>query len=162
MFGIDNVGVINQRNAPAIWQSIQNDFPINFVPGRILIASDNGSIWIDITTSTRKQIVAGNIASFENGSGITAEIIPGDPSVTKFNLGGDLNQSTTININGNALNFEGNAESVIINADGYIDTQNIGIYMPITEQTIVPLVPNVIIEFTDGINGINYQVLARK
>jgi hypothetical protein len=156
MFGIDNTGVINQRQSPAIWQSDIADFPANYILGRILIDTFFGGIYID-TASTRLQISNGS-NSFVNG----LQSYGGIPTNQNIGLGGDLNQSTTININGNALNFEGNAESVIINADGYIDTQNIGIYMPITEQTIVPLVPNVIIEFTDGINGINYQVLARK
>jgi len=29
MFGVDNVGVINQRNAPAIWESSVAEFPNN-------------------------------------------------------------------------------------------------------------------------------------
>jgi hypothetical protein len=161
MFGIDNVGVINQRNAPAIWESNFADFPTNTIKGRFLLALDTITLYVDLVTGnnpTNRAVVASGLIG--DGSGTTINNTgTGDYSV---DLGGDINQNTTININGNALNFEGNAESVIINADGYLDTQNIGIYMPVTEQTIVPLVPNVIIEFTDGINGITYQVLATK
>lgn len=159
-FGIQNLGVINQKDAPAIWESDAVDFPANFVKGRILIDTFFGGIYLD-TSTTRVQIQANGSGTINYLNGITTLGLV-IPTTSNVGLGGSLDNSTTININGNDLNFQGNAESVIINADGYLDTQNIGIYMPITEQTIVPLVPNVILEFTDGINGIVYQVLGRK
>jgi len=169
-FGLQNLGVINQKNAPAIWQSNEVDFPTSFVIGRILIASDNGSIWIDTTTSSRKQIVAGNIASFETGNGINVEVIPGDPSVTKFNLGGELVEDTLIDnvVNGKVLTIGDATNFTRVNVAGQL-VAKYGI-MPgptplapiVNVVASVAVVPDSYIETFFSANGKYYRILAQE
>jgi hypothetical protein len=55
-FGVQNLGVIDQRGTPAIWQSDYVDFPNNFIEGRILIATGSGGIYLD--TNTNRLIIS--------------------------------------------------------------------------------------------------------
>jgi hypothetical protein len=160
MFGIDNVGVINQRNAPAIWESNFADFPTNTIKGRFLLALDTITLYVDLVTGnnpTNRAIVASGLIG--DGSGTTINNTgTGDYSV---DLGGYLNAETTIYVNGYNINFQGSDESVFINADGYLSTDNLGTYMPVTEQPFFALIPDAVLEFTDGLTNIQYQVLAK-
>jgi hypothetical protein len=161
MFGIDNVGVINQRNAPAIWTSPIADFPPNNIQGRLLLATDTVTLYVDLINGTggvtNRAIIASGLIGDGNGTTIN-NIGTGDYSV---DLGGYLNAETTISVNGYNLNLQGSDESVFINADGYLSSDNLGTYMPVTEQPFFALIPDAVLEFTDGLTNIQYQVLAK-
>jgi hypothetical protein len=125
MFGVDNVGVINQRNAPAIWESSVANFPANFVKGRILIDNVYGGIYLD-TTTTRIQIQAANNGNVTFLNGLTS--YAPSPTSTEISLGGDLNYSTQINLNGNEILFEAANNNVQIDSDGNLKNVAQGAY----------------------------------
>jgi len=125
-FGLQNLGVINQKQSPAIWQSDISDFPANFVAGRILIDTFQGGIYID-TAINRVQIQAGASGVVNYLNGIVNN--GGLPNTSNVSLGGDLIKEININSQGFALkldnaqiaSFDTASQSFFIpNADLYI------------------------------------------
>jgi hypothetical protein len=158
-FGIQNLGVINQKDAPAIWESDFVDFPANFVKGRILIAIDSGAIYIDLTAS-RLQIQAGSMASFTAANGLTKTSGSFD---TEISLGGILNGETVIDLDGSELKLLGSSSITIFTSDGKIlDDSTSSFYMPMKEETFAVIVPDSIIRIFDLDNGQSFQILAKK
>lgn len=158
MFGIDNTGVINQRQSPAIWQSDLGDFPPNFILGRILIDNVYGGIYLD-TSSTRIQIQSANSGSLTFVNGI--ESIATTPTSTEVTLGGSLINDTIIDITPNTLEFAGINTSAILQTSGYILDGASGNYYPnIDVKNIDVIVPNKLLEFFNPKNNVSYQVLA--
>jgi hypothetical protein len=161
MFGIDNVGVINQRNAPAIWTSPIADFPPNNIQGRLLLATDTVTLYVDLINGTggvtNRAIIASGLIG--NGSGTTINNIgTGDYFV---DLGGALQSDVNIDFDGRQMTFQGQVELVNINIDGYLQSGSSGTYMPATEQPFFALIPDAVLEFTDGVTSTQYQVLAK-
>jgi len=156
MFGVDNTGVINQRQSPAIWQSNIADFPANYILGRILIDTFQGGIYID-TASTRLQISNGTknaINGLQDYGGI--------PTNINFGLGGDLNYSTVIDVNGNDIVFGGAVDNVQIDSDGYLNCPaQSAYYLPANVVGLSPIIQNATILFIDQHNGVTLKVAAQ-
>jgi hypothetical protein len=157
MFGVDNTGVINQRQSPAIWQSDITNFPANYILGRILIDTFQGGIYID-TASTRLQISAGNSQFF---NGLTR--YTGIPTTNNIGLGGDMNYGTQINLNGQSLLFEGATGSFRIDDNGVIsDPANGESYFGTNRVELATVIPNFCLQFHDKINDEIFLVLAKR
>jgi len=157
MFGVDNTGVINQRQSPAIWQSDIADFPANYILGRILIDTFQGGIYID-TASTRLQISNGS-NTFSNG----LQSYGGIPTNQIIGLGGDMNYNTQIDLNGNNLKIINSIAGTTFNATGTITDDNTGsIYLPAEDTNITVLVPDKILVFSNPETGDIYKVLCKK
>lgn len=156
-FGISNVGVINQQNAPAIWESEFADFPTNYVLGRILIATDGigteeQGIYID-GTSSRTQITNGLISAINGLTENTSEI----------KLGGTLAEDTTIEVQSYKLQFGGNVYGTEVTTDGYIrDTGSSLAYSIIGPNGTTPVIPNTSIIFLDPRDGTTYLVAVQQ
>jgi hypothetical protein len=158
MFGLQNLGVINQKNAPAIWESPLADFPTNFVKGRILIDNTNGDIYLD-TTTTRHLIQNGGELAFRNG--LTKSNI--NPFLNVVKLGGSLDGATIIDINGNELSFIGLTNVNRFDAQGvFYNDGNSADYMPIIEDPLGAVVPNVILNVINTRDGSYYKISAEK
>jgi hypothetical protein len=156
MFGVDNTGVINQRQSPAIWQSDISDFPPNYILGRILIDTFAGEIWLD-TSNTRVRISNGS-NTFLNG--LTS--YGGSPTNTDIGLGGDLNDNTTINLNDFELNFDGAVINNKIDNFGVITNKNTETdYMPVDEDDNV-VIPNTSINIYNLRTGAFYRIAVQK
>jgi hypothetical protein len=161
MFGIDNIGVINQRNAPAIWTSPISDFPPNNIQGRLLLATDTVTLYVDLINGTGGMINRAIIASglIGDGSGTTINNTgTGDYTV---DLGGYLQSDVNIDFDGRQMTFQGQTELVNINIYGYLQSGFSGTYMPSIEQPFFALIPDAVLEFTDGVTNTQYQVLAK-
>ena len=160
-FGIQNLGVINQKDAPAIWESDAVDFPANFVKGRILIDTFQGGIYLD-TSTTRVQIQAGGSGAilYQNGVetfGLTT------PTSTNVGLGGSLVRNTIIDITPNTLEFSGINTSTIFDTKGYMqDGASGNNYFTTFVDTLDVIVPNQILIFTNPVNNQPYAVLAQE
>jgi len=157
MFGIDNTGVINQRQSPAIWQSDIADFPANYILGRILIDTFQGGIYID-TASSRMQISNG-ANNFENGISNTGGI----PGTNNVALGGQLVDNTNILLNDKTLTFEGANNNIIINNNGDLISTGIGNgqFLPAAEVTLEVVVPNITLYFYNTNSAVVYKVNAQ-
>jgi predicted ribosome-associated RNA-binding protein Tma20 len=156
MFGVDNTGVINQRQSPAIWQSDSADFPPNYILGRILIDSTTGQIFLD-TSNSRLQISNGSNA-FVNG--LTS--YGGTPTNSNIGLGGDLNYSTVINVNGSDITFEGSNNNVQIDSDGNLRNVAQGAYYfwgNVVSASVI--IQDATIIFRDEQNNRNLKVAAQ-
>lgn len=157
MFGIDNTGVINQKQSPAIWQSDIADFPANYILGRILIDTFQGGIYID-TASTRLQISNGS-NTFING--ITN--YGGIPTNSNIGLGGEMTYNTQIYLNGQELIIEGAYNSLNIDSDGNLSNPNQdSYYLPVQVVSLSGVVPTNTIIFYNPFDGHNYAVLAQQ
>jgi hypothetical protein len=155
-FGIQNLGVIDQKNAPAIWESDFADFPPNILNGRILIDITTGTIYLDLT-NTRVPISNG----FINPVNGLADL-GGSPTVRNVGLGGDLTNSTVINVNGNDITFEGSNNNVQIDSNG--DLKNVAqgayyFYGSVVGTSVI--VQDVTIIFRDEQNNRNIKVAAQ-
>jgi len=160
MFGIDNTGVINQKNAPAIWESDFADFPANTIKGRFLLALDTITLYVDLITSnnpTNRAVVASGLIG--DGSGTTINNNgTGDYTV---DLGGTLFNSANIDLNNFEINLNGLQTSTIFRADGYIEDLNNGSYFPAVINNLTALIPDKILAFTNLATGDVYKVLAK-
>lgn len=155
MFGVDNTGVINQRQSPAIWQSDIADFPPNYILGRILIDTFQGGIYID-TASTRLQISNGS-KNFVNG--VTS--FGGIPTSQNIGLGGDMLYDTEINMNGGSLLFNGSNNSLTIDSQGNLSNQTEGsYYLPVMVIGLTSIIPTNVLLFTNPFDGHKYAVSA--
>jgi hypothetical protein len=154
MFGIDNTGVINQRQSPAIWQSDIADFPANYILGRILIDTFQGGIYID-TASTRLQISNGS-NTFVNG----IKSYGGIPTNQNIGLGGDMVQDTTILLQGFVIDFTGTQTNFSISSTGVISS-DLGTYLPISDIGLTGLIPNTTLQFKNVETGDVYYVAAQ-
>jgi hypothetical protein len=117
-FGIQNLGVIDQKNSPAIWQSPLAQFPVNFVNGRILIDSDAGNLYLD--TDINRNLIfqyTGDLL-IQNGLTYAASSVIGDASIIE--LGGSLVSDTAINLNTHTFEFDGSATTTKIRNTGYL------------------------------------------
>lgn len=160
-FGVDNLGVINQKDAPAIWESDVVDFPANFVKGRILIDTTFGGIYLD-TTTTRVQIQAGGSGAINYSNGIETFGLT-TPTTSNVGLGGSLVRNTNIDLSTGQLKFIGLITSTLFNPSGSIEDFNSSRkYYPATEANISAIVPDRILNFRDTITGDNFQVLCKK
>jgi len=161
MFGVDNVGVINQRNAPAIWESNLGDFPLNTIKGRFLLALDTSTLYVDLITSnnpTNRAVVASGLISNGNATVINT-IAPGEYSV---DLNGSLQYDTSINLDGRTLTFEGVSNNITIDDNGNLictGTGN-GQFLPASENTLQVVVPNTTLYFFNTNSGVVYKVNA--
>lgn len=157
-FGVSNLGVINQRQAPAIWESDFADFPANFIAGRILIALDagNAGIYID-GVGERYQIANGKI-NFLNGLGTVGFQTP---TTQTIGLGGELIQETTLDVSQFILRFNGAANETIINNDGLIVIN--GHFVPsMVVNSYNPISANAVLNFINEDTGAIYRVLAEE
>jgi hypothetical protein len=136
-FGLQNLGVINQKQSPAIWQSDIADFPANFIAGRILIDTFQGGIYID-TAINRVQIQAGGsgVVNYINGIVNTG----GSPNTSTIQLGGDLIDN--ININSNNFAFQ-------------IDSRQIA---TITDNPLTVNIPNADLFIYDVVQGVKFKI----
>jgi hypothetical protein len=162
MFGIDNVGVINQRNAPAIWESNFADFPTNTIKGRFLLALDTITLYVDLITSnnpTNRAVVASGLIGTGNGT-IINNNGTGDYSV---DLGGELQTNTNINLNDRTLTFQGANNNIIIDEFGVLLSTGIGNgqFLPVSENTLQVVVPNTTLYFFNTNSGAVYKVNAQ-
>lgn len=156
MFGVDNTGVINQRQSPAIWQSDIADFPPNYILGRILIDSFFGGIYID-TASTRLQISNGS-KNFTNGIANYGGI----PTNNNIGLGGDMSIDTEINMLAQTISFIGSIYTTVIKSEGYLFDDSNGWAIPsMDEGTFGPVDANTVISFYNPATGKFYDVLAK-
>lgn len=185
-FGVQNLGVIDQRGTPAIWQSDLADFPNNYILGRILIATDNGyGIYLD-TDTTRIPIVDSysGVITADNGLNYNNSI----PSNKVISLGGVLLNDTTVNTMGNELNFYGGnvkIDSAIIpvidisqsnlsmqtipgSIDFIVDGSIVrsggtsdGEFLSTTAISGVTIVPNITLLFKSA-SGVNYKIIAEQ
>jgi hypothetical protein len=160
MFGIDNVGVINQRNAPAIWTSPIADFPPNNIQGRLLLATDTVTLYVDLINGTggvtNRAIIASGLIG--NGSGTTINNIgTGDYSV---DLGGTLTSDPIIGMNGFVLEFSGTTQTLQIESTGNMISP-FGDYLPANEIGLTSVIPNTTLRFKNVNNGDSYDVLAK-
>jgi hypothetical protein len=160
MFGYSAIPVINQKNAPAIWESNFVDFPANFISGRILIATDTGAIYLDLPAS-RIALQAGSMGTFEALNGLSKNTTSFSTEVV---LGGSLvGGDTVIDINGNKLRFIGLTHEQQIDADGIIsDAGTVADYMPILTSGVSVIVPNATLSILDLRTGDTYNVAAHK
>lgn len=154
MFGLQNLGVINQKNAPAIWESAELDFPTNFVKGRILINTNNGAIYID-TETTRVQIQGGNSGDVEFRNGL--EVVSATNFDKTVTLGGSLINTTILDLNGNSFIFSGALVDTKLNTDGRLLVDNNPVVTN-ANTTIGVTVPNKTLHL--NIEGTTYQVNA--
>ena len=140
-FGLQNLGVINQKQSPAIWQSDIADFPINFVAGRILIDTFQGGIYID-TAINRVQIQAGSsgVINYENGLSNTG----GLPNTSNIRLGGSLIDDTNIQLSG--FEFTLNNEQIAT----------------IVQDELIVFTPDTTIFIIDNNTNLKYRILAEK
>lgn len=156
MFGIDNTGVINQRQSPAIWQSDIADFPANYILGRILIDTFAGEIWLD-TSTTRVRISNGS-NTFING----LTDYGGTPTNIDIGLGGNLIYNTAINFSGFDLTFDGSSISNRIDDLGVLMNVNNDVdYMPIEEDGNL-VVRNTSLNIYNTRTGDVYRVAVQK
>jgi hypothetical protein len=157
MFGVDNTGVINQRQSPAIWQSDIANFPANYILGRILIDTFQGGIYID-TANTRMQISSG-ANNYING----LSNFGGSPGTNNVGLGGGLDQNTYIQLDGRVLTFEGANNNIIINDNGDLISTGTGNgqFLPAAEVTLQVVVPNTTLYFFNTNSGVVYKVNAQ-
>jgi hypothetical protein len=156
MFGVDNTGVINQRQSPSIWQSDSVDFPANYILGRILIDSTTGQIFLD-TSNSRLQISNGSNA-FVNG--LTS--YGGIPTNSNIGLGGDMNFETEINVNGQYLNIAGsNTGTTFLSNGAMYDTASEKYYFPVVVEGGAVVIPDSVMTFQDPTNGSQYLVSCR-
>lgn len=159
MFGYSAIPVINQKNAPAIWESSFATFPPQFILGRILIDTDNGAIYLD-GSSSRTLLIAGNLGSIENGNATNVSSTPG---VTKINLGGNLDSPTAIDLDTHDIFFNGSATNFVINPDGTISDDNSSTtYLPSVVAPLAAVVPTNTIEFYDFTTNKFYRVLCER
>lgn len=185
-FGVQNLGVIDQQGTPAIWQSNYADFPNNFIQGRILISTDNGyGIYLDLAAS-RIQIVSSYIGQVLAQNGLSANT--SNPNNLSIELGGTLLTDTTVNTNGNELNFSGGNISIdsatipvldisqtnlsMQTIPGSIDFltdgsivrsggTSDGEFLSTTAIGVVAIVPNITLLFKRA-DGIVYKILAEQ
>ncbi len=157
-FGIQNLGVINQKDAPAIWESDLVDFPANFVKGRILIDTFFGGIYLD-TTTTRVQIQAGGNGTINYQNGVETFGLT-NPTTSNVGLGGSLVRNTDINLDTNKISFIGSNTNFVINDTGVISDNFGNIYFPAIIDPTTLSVPNTSIIFTNAITGDLLRVLA--
>jgi hypothetical protein len=161
MFGYSAIPVINQKNAPAIWESDFVDFPANFIAGRILIATDNGAIYLDLTSS-RIALQAGAMGTFTATNGL--EINNSTPFATEIGLGGQMFGDKTINTSTNTLSFIGNLlQENQFDTDGVFKNTNTGKdYMPLSEIPFRVIFENCLLEIQDTRTNQIYKVAAHK
>jgi hypothetical protein len=162
-FGIQNLGVINQKNAPAIWESNISEFPTNNIKGRLLLSLDTATLYVDLIDGngdfTNRSIIAQGLISNGNGT-IINTISPGDYSV---DLGGALQNNTSIDLDGRQLNFIGANNTISINDNGdliMVGTAN-GQFLPAAEEPLEVLVPNVTLYFINSNSGVAYRINAQ-
>ena len=161
MFGIDNVGVINQRNAPAIWTSPIADFPPNNIQGRLLLATDTVTLYVDLINGTggvtNRAIVASGLIN--DGSGTTINNTgTGDYSV---DLGGKLLNSVTIENCGFDLLVSGSNDYLIFNSAGYLTSNAYGALSTINEVSLSVVTPNCRLILSNPSTGDTYYILAQ-
>lgn len=114
-FGLDNLGVINEQNSPAIWNSTFANFPTNSIAGRLLVANNTRRIYLDLTTGAVNRVLLSDgfatpISAANGLNNIT------DPTVIE--LGGAIAQTTNINTENGVIDFEGGTEIFEIGEDG--------------------------------------------
>jgi hypothetical protein len=185
-FGVQNLGVIDQQGTPAIWQSNYADFPNNFIQGRILISTDSGyGIFLDLAAS-RIQIVDSYFGEVIAQNGLN--IVSNSPNNTAIELGGTLLTDTTVNTNGNELNFTGGNISIDSATIPVLDISQLNLSMQtvpgsidfLTDGSIVRsggttdgeflstttivgtvIVPNITLLFKSA-SGVNYKIIAQQ
>jgi hypothetical protein len=160
MFGVDNVGVINQRNAPAIWESNVAQFPTNNIKGRLLLATDTITLYVDLINGnggmTNRAVIASGLIGNGNGTVINNSGT-GDYTV---DLGGALQNETYISLDGRSINFEGGTNTIKINNNVYLESQGLatGVFYPVTVNSIGVVVPNKTLVFFSPSSGVAYKV----
>lgn len=157
-FGLQNLGVINQRQSPAIWQSDFADFPINFIEGRILIDTFQGGIYLD-TSSSRVQIQASGAGLINYSNGVQTYGIT-TPTTQNVGLGGTIDVPTQIIMN-DTLDFSGSFTTFTLTSDGAAqDGQTGNLYFPVEPSALTGVVPDTLLIFINPLNGDSYKVLA--
>lgn len=161
-FGIQNLGVINQKNAPAIWISPVAQFPTNNIKGRMLLALDTITFYVDLVDGTggmtNRAVIANGLINNGNGTTIDNIGFTGDYAV---DLGGDMVQNTTILLQSFVLEFVGNDDVFHINPSGAI-VSDFGKYYPIEKTGFIPVTPNTTLLLKDIETGENYYVAAEQ
>ena len=158
-FGLQNLGVINQKDAPAIWESDVADFPTTFVKGRILIDTFQGGIYLD-TSTTRIQIQASGSGAINYANGVET-FGSATPTTSNVGLGGSLTRDTNIDITIKRLFLQGTDTTIIFNTQGAIlDDSNTSVYLSAVDSPLIPVVPNCVLAFFDRVTGLQYNIQA--
>jgi hypothetical protein len=168
MFGIDNVGVINQRNAPAIWESNVAEFPNNNIKGRLLLATDTITLYVDLINGdggmTNRAIIASGLIGYGNGTVINNTGL-GNYSV---DLGGELQTNTNISLNDRTLTFEGANNTITISGNGVMTSTGIdsgihsGQFLPISAVSLQTVIPTITLYFHNTSGGQIYKINAQE
>jgi len=154
-FGISNVGVINQQNAPAIWNSNEIDFPSNNILGRMLIGLDTGNIFIE-TGADRFLIAAYDGGTdYNNGLTKTGGTEPGETATVQ--LGGLMFSSTDLESDGNTLRWLGFNTGINFKPDGSMTDLITDAGYTIVLPDGVPAVPTTTITLYDPSTGNGYR-----
>jgi len=157
-FGLQNLGVINQKDAPAIWESSVANFPANFVKGRILIDNVYGGIYLD-TTTTRIQIQAQNNGNVTFVNGLTSQTLT--PNSTQISLEGYLINETHIALDSFAFYFDGSVKATYVNPNGYLVDDSSGWILPAMDtDTLGAITPNIKLLFVNPATNKVYEVSA--
>lgn len=155
-FGFGGSFVVNQKNAPAIWESDINDFPDDLLPGRILINTTNGAIYLD-GVSTRV-IISNGSNTFLNG--LTS--LGGTATNRNIGFGGSINQDTVITVD-TGKNFsvteDGANTAVQYLAGGMVDADTGKPYV-VVDLRSGSIVPNTVIAIYNPIDGKEYLLNA--
>jgi hypothetical protein len=160
MFGIDNIGVINQRNAPAIWTSPISNFPPNNIQGRLLLATDTVTLYVDLINGTGGMINRAIIASGLIGDGNGTTINNTGTGDYTVDLGGSLQNITYLDLDGRSINFVGGTNTIKINNNGDLESQGLatGVFYPVTVTSIGVVAPNRTLVFYSPSSGLAYKV----
>jgi hypothetical protein len=161
-FGIQNLGVINQQNAPAIWESNISEFPTNNIKGRLLLSLNTSELYVDLINGNDNFAGRSLIsAPFTNGNGTIFSDI--DAPNLRIDLGGALQNNTSIDLDGRELNFVGANNTIFINDNGDLQSQGTanGQFLPATEESLEVLIPNVTLYFANSISGVVYRINAQ-
>jgi len=157
-FGIQNLGVINQKDAPAIWESNVANFPANFVKGRILIDNVYGGIYLD-TTTTRIQIQPANNGNLTFINGLTSQAT--SPNSTQVSLEGSLVNETHIALDSHSLYFDGSVKATYVSPYGYLVDDSTGWIVPaIDTDALGAIIPNIKLLIVNPASNKVYEVLA--
>jgi hypothetical protein len=153
-FGVQNLGVIDQKGTPAIWQSAFADFPASTLNGRILIATDNvyNGIYIDLNGTLVR--IATEPTDFKNGLGSVG--LSG--FVKNIGLGGALTQNTSIDTNTKTLDFVGTEVITSVDPNGYLYISSKDV--PTLEVAAFPIVADSTIRL--NIRGVSFDINAKE
>lgn len=165
MFGYSAIPVINQKNAPAIWESDAGDLPQNHIKGRLLVELDNGRVLYDVADSDiydpslRILLASGG---FTNGDAITVLSVGG--GVFSINLGGTMTTNSSIDTSLGSLAFIGGLlmENKFDQFGVFTNTNTGKDYMPLSEIPLSVIIADCLLEIQDTRTNQIYKVAAKK